>query len=176
MVGMTGTHVGGWWRDRINTTVRLQCGNSTSHNGGEITTLFSRASYMGDYGTANTIQLTVQGQVRILDIHLTSYHHPPITSEKKFMRTSHSLLKDRNMMFMSDWGRPHFLYMHAHGEDGIINSMPHTCHMWLDTCMHEYMHFAYHMPHIHRSDITHHTACQVHVTWLTRSLLHTCML
>jgi hypothetical protein len=32
-----------------------------------------------------------------------------LTSEKKFMSTSQSLLRDRNMMFMSDCGRPHFL-------------------------------------------------------------------
>lgn len=37
-----------------------------------------------------------------------------LTSEKKFIRRSQSLLRDLNMVFISDWGNPHFLKRQKH--------------------------------------------------------------
>lgn len=42
-------------------------------------------------------------------IHYNFQYIHPHTSEKKFISRSQSLLRDRNIVFISDWGRPHFL-------------------------------------------------------------------
>ena len=53
-----------------------------------------------------------------VEYHVMSCDCHVLTSEKKFMRRSHSLLRERNMMFMSDWGRLHFLGGREGGREG----------------------------------------------------------